>query len=162
VNGDGFADIITAPGAGGGPHVRVFSGADGSVLREFFAFSVDFRAGVFVAAGDVNGDGFADIIAGVGPGGGSEVRVINGATGRTLADFQAFPTTTTVGYTGDTQFFSGARVAALDANGDGNIDIVVLPGPGTTPRGRAFNGTGALLTSFLAFESFFLGGVYVG
>ena len=42
VDGDGLADIITGAGAGGGPHVRAFSGADLSELASFFAFDPAF------------------------------------------------------------------------------------------------------------------------
>src|SRR5262249_7728657 len=61
VNGDGVPDIVTAAGAGGGPHIRVFSGVDGSFIGEFFAYDAAFTGGVYVAVGDVNGDGYADI-----------------------------------------------------------------------------------------------------
>ena len=67
VDGDGLADIITGAGLGGGPHVRVFSGADGSELAGFFAYDPAFLGGVAVAGGDVNGDGLADIITGRRP-----------------------------------------------------------------------------------------------
>ena len=66
VNGDGVADIVTGAGVGGGPHVRVFSGGDNSVLLEYQAYGLDYRGGVYVAAGDADGDGFADIITGPG------------------------------------------------------------------------------------------------
>src|SRR5438067_12834020 len=55
VNGDGRPDIIVGGGAGSEPRVKVFSGADNSVLYNFFAYSG--TPGVRVAAGDVNGDG---------------------------------------------------------------------------------------------------------
>src|SRR5439155_20991422 len=97
VNGDGFADIITGAGPGGGPHVRVFSGKDGTLLREFFAYGANFTGGVTVAAGDVNGDGKADIITGAGPGGGPHVKVFSGADGSVLSSFYAFAPTFTGG-----------------------------------------------------------------
>src|SRR5262245_4558949 len=90
VNGDGVPDLITGAGPGGGPHVRVFDGATGAELRSFFAYDAAFTGGVFVAAGDVNGDGKADIITGAGPGGGPHVRVFDGATGAELRSFFAY------------------------------------------------------------------------
>src|SRR5436190_1885991 len=70
VNGDGLPDVITAPGPGGGPLVKVFSGVDGSLLVAFNAYDSAFQGGVFVAAGDVTGRGKASIITAPGEGGG--------------------------------------------------------------------------------------------
>ena len=87
VTGDGIADVITGAGPGGGPHVRVFDGATGTELRSFFAFPPGFTGGVFVGAGDVTGDGVADLITGAGPGGGPHVRIFHGGTGVEVASF---------------------------------------------------------------------------
>ena len=46
VDGDGIPDIIAGAGQGGGPHVKVFSGTDGSLLHSFFAFESGFTGGV--------------------------------------------------------------------------------------------------------------------
>jgi hypothetical protein len=102
VDGDGHADLVTAPDAGGGPHVRVFRGSDGAPLLELFAFDVGFRGGVRVAAGDVTGDGRAEILTGAGAGGGPHLRVLDGTTGVPLREL--FPYSP--GYTG------GIHVAA--------------------------------------------------
>ena len=84
VDGDGGADVITAAGPGGGPPSQVFDGRTGPMVRSFFAYDPGFRGGVYVAAGDVDGDGLADIVTGAGPGGGPMVVVFNGATGQPL------------------------------------------------------------------------------
>src|SRR5262249_92373 len=69
-NGDCAPDIVTGPGAGGGPNVKVFDGRTGTLLKSFFAYNASFTGGVRVAVGDVNGDGYPDIVTGTGPGGG--------------------------------------------------------------------------------------------
>jgi hypothetical protein len=51
VNNDGFADVITGAGPGGGPQVNVYNGIDGSLNSAFFAFPVGFTGGVFVGGG---------------------------------------------------------------------------------------------------------------
>lgn len=89
VNGDGRADIITGAGPGGGPHVRVFNGVDGSQITDFLAFKTSFKGGVSVAAGDVNGDGFADII--VGPSSGKQpVKLFDGKSLTESTHFSPF------------------------------------------------------------------------
>ncbi len=159
VNGDGKADIITGAGEGGGPHVEAFSGADQSLLRSFFAYDPGFRGGVFVAAGDVNGDGIKDIVTGVGLGGGPHVRAFNGLTLAPLLSFLPFPSST--GISGP--WTSGVRVASYDANADGFDDIIVAPGRGQKPQLLVIDSTNlTLLTTEAPFTQAFLGGVFVG
>ncbi|MBU1038696.1 S8 family serine peptidase [Patescibacteria group bacterium] len=75
-DGDGKEDIIVAPGQGGGPQVRVFSG-QGKLLRQFMAFEKNFRGGVNISIGDVDGDGQNEIVTTPGEGGGPHVRMFN-------------------------------------------------------------------------------------
>jgi FG-GAP repeat len=153
VNGDGTADIITGAGPGGGPHVKVFDGGTLALLRSFFAYDAGFAGGVFVAAGDVNGDGISDIVTGAGGGAGGHVKAFSGVDSSLVRSFFAF----------EGSFQGGVRVAAGDVNGDGVVDIVAGAGPGAAPHVKAFDGgTLALLSSFFAYDSGFAGGVYVG
>src|SRR5262249_1388483 len=66
----GGMDIITGPGPGGGPDIHVYDGRNGQLRYSFMAFDVGFTGGVWVGGGDVNGDGYADIIVGADAGGG--------------------------------------------------------------------------------------------
>lgn len=151
VDGDGKADIITAPGPGGGPHVKVFSGADGSLIRSFFAYDANFTGGVYVAAGDVDGDGKADIITGAGAGGGPHVKVFSAGT----VQIQSF-------FAYDASFTGGVRVAALTGS-DGETRVLTAAGMGGGPHVRVFNDpTKAAVDSFFAFDPNYFGGVYVG
>src|SRR5262245_45251572 len=142
VNGDGVPDLIAGAGPGGAPHVEVFDGATASLIQSFFAFNPQFTGGVFVAAGDVNGDGLADIIVGADAGGLPNVKVFDGKTGAVLQSFLAY----------DVAFTGGVRVAAGDVNGDGIADVITGAGPGSAPHVKVFDGaTGAVIRSFLAF-----------
>lgn len=152
VNGDGVPDLIAGAGPGGGPNVKVFDGSTGGLIRSFFAYDPSFTGGVFVAAGDFTGDGKAEIVTGAGLGGGSHVKVFDGATGATLQSFLAY----------EPSARGGVSVAAGDVTGDGAVDIVTGAGPGGGPHVKAFDGkTGAVVQSFFAFEPTFTGGVLV-
>ena len=121
--GTGINQIITGPGNGGGPLVKIFNG-DGSTVRAFFAYDPIFRGGVRVAAGDVNGDGFANIITGAGVGGGPHVRVFNAGDASVLTEYLAY----------DPNYRGGVYVAAGDVDGDGFADIITGPGDNTIPN----------------------------
>jgi hypothetical protein len=140
VNGDGFADIIVGADAGGGPQVDVWDGRSGALIDVFNAFPATFTGGVRVGAGDVNGDGHADIIAGAGAGGGPQVTVFNGVTLGVLQNYYAFPAF----------FTGGVFVAAVDVNGDGRADVVVGAGAGGGPQVDIYSGAGngVLLSAF--------------
>lgn len=74
VDGNGQAEIIIGAAVGNQPYVKIFD-KDGKLKKEFLAFTKNFRGGVWVAAGDVDSDGVADIVSGAGVGGGPQVKV---------------------------------------------------------------------------------------
>ena len=151
VTGDGQDDVIAGTGPGVAGAVRVFDGATGNPVSRFAAVApatahplagssrllraVSARpstSGITVAAGDLNGDGRAEVITGSGPGGPATVAVYDGRTGRQFRRFSPAGFGT-----------AGVRVAAGDVTGDGRAEILVTPasGPGSVVRvfdGRTF------------------------
>lgn len=113
VDGDGHGDLlVTAPIALGGGLARVYSGANGSLLRTIgpsvsgFAFGIDASD-----LGDVNLDGVPDFLVSSH----REVQVVSGATGLTLRV-----------HLGDPAAEFGAAIAGVaDANFDGVPDVAI-------------------------------------
>jgi hypothetical protein len=151
VNGDRVADVITAAQVGGFGHIKAFDGLTGSQIRSFFAFE-GFGGVVSLAAGDVNGDGFADFVVGALTGGPPHVKVFDGRTSALIMSFYAF----------DPDFGGGVQVAAGDLNNDGRADIITAVASHGPPHVKVFRGPdGQLLASFLAYDPGYLGGVTV-
>jgi len=153
-NGDGVGDAVAAPGPGTAPVVCVYNGRNGKLIRRITAYGSTFLGGVYVAAGDVNGDGVPDIVTGPGPGAAPEVRVFSGADGRLVRKFLAY----------SSKQRTGVLVAAVQFDSDGVADILTVPGPGAASNLRIFSGkTGKILAVFPAFyyEPNFTGGVNV-
>lgn len=149
LDNDNIDEIITAPGVGGGPHIRIFN-KEGEVKGQFFAYDKMFRGGVNVACGDVNGDGKNEIVAGAGPGGGPHVRVFD-KEGNLVSQFFAY----------SDKFRGGVNVAAHDLNKDGKAEIITGPSSRGGPHVRIFDFSGNFINHFFAFSSDFRGGVDV-
>ncbi len=119
VNGDGKSDLaVGAPAAAGGKgRVYVYSGANAALLWTFEGDAAPDWLGFSVAAaGDVDRDGVADVIAGAPFRANGFARVFSGATGAALL---TLPGSTT----GDDQ---GRRVDGPgDLSGDGIPDLLV-------------------------------------
>jgi hypothetical protein len=152
VTGDGTEDIITAPGPGGGPHIKIFDGRTGNLVREWMAYDPAFTGGVYIAAWSRR---FAApvIATGAGSGGGPHVRLWNPSTGESFRDIFAY----------DPSFRGGVTVALADLNSDSEFpEVITGAGPGGGPHVKVFDGQSLQLTkSFFAFDSGFLGGVTV-
>ena len=130
VNGDGVPDLVTGVGPGGGSGVVVTDGKTGARLADFSAFEATFTGGVFVAAADLDRDGFAEVVVTPDRGGGPVVAIYDGA-GLATGKNAAAELTRFFGID-DNAFRGGARPALGDVNGDG--------------RPRAADGSARLVT----------------
>ncbi len=111
---DGQAEILTGPGAGGGPHVRVLD-MQGNVKLQFFAYDQKMSSGVSVGMGDVDGDGSVEIVTGTGFGAAPHVRLFD-KKGAAKRSFYAFAQSSR----------GGVRVTIADTDGDGKNEILAM------------------------------------
>jgi hypothetical protein len=160
VTGDGVGDVIAVPGPGRPVVAVVIDGATGAVVKSFAAFEPTFTGGAFVAAADVDGDGFADVAVSADITGGARVVVFSGKSGAVLASFLGIE---------DSAFRGGARVALGDVDGDGLADAVIAAGSEGGPRLAVWDGASLrpgvrptrLVNDFFVFEPTLRDGTFV-
>jgi hypothetical protein len=170
IDGDGVDEIVTGPGPGPpfGPQVRGWqlTEEDGNqpiAAVNYFAYGT-LKYGVNVACGDIDGDGYDEIVTGAGPGAvfGPHVRGWNYDGGATT---NAIPAVSFLAY-GVPKW--GANVACGDIDGDGIDEIITGPGPGAVygPHVRGWNYDGGTLSAMPGVSYFAYGtlkwGVTVG
>jgi hypothetical protein len=146
--------VISGPGPGGGPDVRVFNGETGALTLEFLAYDAAFRGGVNVAS---RGPVFSfvrpppptaitvpppttitvgAIVTAPASNGGPDVRLFD-ATGQPIGEFLSY----------DPAFRGGVTVAVETNDGSGPVTVVTGARPGRGPHVKvwlATNNTAAL------------------
>jgi hypothetical protein len=155
---DGLGEVIAAAGPGAGPHVKVLNprmpepGETVFPIASFYAYDPSDSFGVYVAAGDLNRDGRADVLTGTGGDSGSLVKVFESSTGVERLSFTADVA----------GVLSGLRVAVAEVVAGGEFEIITTRGPAAQPLVKVFDGdTGAELTSFFAYDPLLPGGAFV-
>ncbi len=71
---DGTSEVITGPGAGGGPEIIVWNPFTRAVFCRLLAYDQEFTGGVRLGVSDGNGDGIQELITGPGRGGIPQVK----------------------------------------------------------------------------------------
>ncbi|HEX6702893.1 MAG TPA: VCBS repeat-containing protein, partial [Gaiellaceae bacterium] len=166
VDGNGTQDIVLLAQLPDGTEVKAID-LQGKELASFYVLDPAIVPGASIAAGDLDGDGKAEIVLGGGPTRAPWPPVQNGpdqrvavyrADGTVVGGFTAYPGL----------FQGGVRVALGDVLGDSRPDIVTAPGPGLEPEIGIFSeewvdgrDRGSRLGHFLAFEKSFRGGASV-
>lgn len=179
VNGDGIPDLITAPGHGAEPTIKVFNLLTGALIEQFDVYGVKFRNGVNVALGDLNADGFNDLVVTPTLGNAVVQTFINtknaaqpfgplGATPPKATAPVLTPTTQFLAFS--PKFLGGATIVVNDVLLTGtSAQIIVGSGPGMPATVDIFpgNATGSVKTTLAPLASFnpfvkgFCGGVTV-
>jgi subtilisin family serine protease len=149
INGDGAEELILAAGAGSVPTIKIFN-SQGKLLKQLLVFDKNFRGGVSVAITNSDDNNQAEIIVAQSAGGNGQIKIFD-SSGKFKKQFLADVKS----------WHGGLNLAAGDLDGNGSQEIIVGYGAGQEPRVKIFTAEGKLVSTFLAYEKNFRGGVKV-
>jgi len=135
-------EIAVAQGEGGQSWVKLFR-ANGTLIKSFKAFGgANAQGEVHLASGDLDKDGVDEIIAGMGEGGSSWVKIFN-RLGGLIRSFQAFSSTENPG--------GEVHLAVGNFDADPSVEIAVATGYNGGNRVKLFEKNGTFIRQFTAF-----------
>ena len=138
VDDDGKSEIIASSNSAYLP-VRIFQ-SSGKLISEWYPYP-EFRGGVNVAAGDLEGTGVAGVVTVPVRGGASELKIFD-LTGKLHGQFPVFARS----------FRGGLNLGVGDIDGDGRDEIVAAPASLGGPQVRIFTSRGRLIGQFFAYD----------
>ena len=125
LDNNGYKEVIVGAGESGGPQVIVYDSMGKEKFTPgFFAYDLSFRGGVNVACGDLDGDGYGEIITST-KSGTPHVRTFNR---------YGHPIFTPGFFAYDLDMVGGVNVAVGDLDGDGENEIITAPESEGEPR----------------------------
>ena len=149
-NHDGLDEIILGLGKNNEPRIKIYN-AQGKLLNTWLAYALNFRGGVNVATGDINNNGYAEIITAPMSAGGAHIRIFN-QNGKVLGQF----------FAADKKIRNGFKVAVgnvfLNTRQQG-ANIIVVPSKNRSPYLKIFNRFGKLKRKFAAYSTKYTGKV---
>lgn len=129
---DGRAEIAVTPRRNASSVTIIkISGQKIQKVKTFKPYPINFRNGIIVAAGDVNGDGRDEIITTGSSGYWSHVKIFN-SQGRKLVSFLP----------ASKAYFGGVTLTALDVNEDGRDEVLTATYSHGDPGVRIFRYSG--------------------
>lgn len=148
IDNDKAAELIVAPAANGGPHIKVFS-LSGALKAQYLAYDPRFNKGLNLAAGDTDGDGTDELV--VSPNTSPEIRIFK--KGKIIASFWAFDK--------KQKMSLNLAVSNLNVGRGQKNEIIAAPKAGFSPFVRVYSDKGKLQQEFLAYSKKFLGGTSI-
>jgi Hypothetical glycosyl hydrolase family 15/FG-GAP-like repeat len=146
LDSDGVLDKVV----GGNNWIDIYQ--ENEFVKRFYPYTEKYNQGINFSVGDLNDDGWVEIITGTERGGGPQIRIFS-SDGRLInPGFFAY----------SENFRGGVSVAVADINDNGAMEIIAGAGFGGGPHVRIFDKSGTLLSpGFMAFDPNFRGGVTV-
>lgn len=140
------SNIVVVPSSGGSV-IRTFN-SNGKLLGQFMAFDKNFKGGVHVAVGDIDGDRNQEIVATPAQGGGPIVKIFD-LRGNLKKSFFVY----------EKNYHDGVNLALVKPSHEGGLDLVVSPAGKRLPEVKIFNFRGELKSRFMAYDKKFSNGV---
>lgn len=148
-NGDGKMEIVAAAGPSGSPHVREFDRYGNYLGKDYHPFADDNKGGIALATANVDGGEDDELVMAINSAGEGWVKVYK-HDGTVLGEWKNFE-----------GIYTGVAVGAADIDNDGKDEIAVTPRQNAGPQVVWYEGYGAPVKNFFAYNQDFRGGLRV-
>ncbi|MFA5023565.1 MAG: S8 family serine peptidase [Patescibacteria group bacterium] len=143
IDSDNQAEILIVPASNGLGQVRIFDG-QGKLKKQISVMGKNWRGGLNIASGDIDGKDDQEIVIGLGAGQEPQIKIFT-TGGKLISAFLAY----------EKNFRGGVKIAVANINGRAShnrAEIIAAPGRGREPLIKIFDNYAKVKKQFLAYK----------